>query len=160
MSLDERLGTRDLTYSRWHRPDSIARFIPMNLAAQASQIDLDAAIFIEYDDGRKLPLALVEFARFTGAFRKASTITKTLAKQAGIPAYVVLYSIADAPNPVDPAYRDISMFHVRKVNPEPEGKWIPLTPQMWAQQLLAIRGYCAKIAGLDMPEAGGTDGRP
>lgn len=42
-------------------------------------VDLDCSIFIEYDDGTKEPLALIETARDVGQPYKPATVTLALA---------------------------------------------------------------------------------
>jgi len=78
MSREERYGTRDLAYSKWHRRQ--ARLLPY--------IDLDA---IEYCQMCKQPIALIELALDVGQKYKATTITAKLANMAGLPAYLVFY---------------------------------------------------------------------
>ncbi len=152
MAQKELTGKRDLTYPLFHRTDSLARFVPYEDALRASCIDMDAMMFVEYKDGRH-PIALMEFAHDKpGAPDKASTITRALAEMAGIPAFVVLYTRAAEPNPTAPEYPDISMLRVKKVFPEPASKWMAFTPAMWAKKLLALRGYCADVAGMPLPE--------
>ena len=63
MSLKERYGKRDLTYSSWHRPESISRFLEKRYAYNLDFIDLDA---IEYCHFCKEPLALIELAQDVG----------------------------------------------------------------------------------------------
>lgn len=54
-------------------------------------IDLDGALYAEYDDRDREPLALIETARDVGQKTKACTVTARLAQRSGLPAYVVLY---------------------------------------------------------------------
>ena len=107
-------------------------------------VDLDCSLFIEYDDGSKEPLALVETAREVGQAFKPATVTLALAKKARLPCYVVLYTPAVAPNPADPAWRDIERFRVRRLWPQPEREWRELTPGEWATGLLRIREWSAR----------------
>ena len=48
-------------------------------------IDLDASLYIEYDDGTKEPLALIETAQDIGQTYKNTTVTKKLAERAKLP---------------------------------------------------------------------------
>jgi hypothetical protein len=107
-------------------------------------IDLDAALYVEYDDSSKEPLALIETARDVGQGYKAATVTRNLAKLAGLPSYCVLYLCGDRPNPADPAWRDVELFRVKRLWPRPEREWRTLTPNEWAHALLAIRSYSTK----------------
>lgn len=63
---EEQYGTRDLTYSAWHRRLSTRRFVGIERAQALAMIDLDAALYIEYDQGSKHPVALIETARDVG----------------------------------------------------------------------------------------------
>ena len=57
------MGFRDLTYSSWHRRGSIKRFLNEEQAALLYMIDLDASPWVEWDDGVKEPMALIETLR-------------------------------------------------------------------------------------------------
>ena len=99
MSRLERYGTRDLTFSNWHR----------SLSDDATCIDID---FCEYCSKCRKPLALIELARDVGQAYKPTTVLANLAKQAGIPAYLILYSL-------DPeAEHGIGACRVRTVAPK------------------------------------------
>lgn len=80
MSLYERYGTRDLTFSGWHRPPNLPEF--------CSMIDIDALEYCYYCG--KL-LALFETARDVGQKHKPTTVLCRLAVQANIPAFLILY---------------------------------------------------------------------
>lgn len=140
---EQRYGGLDRTYSAWHRRNSTRRFVGLDRAQLLTMIDLDAALFIEYDDGTKEPLALIETARDVGQAYKTATITKNLAKRAGIPCYVVLYQCANQPNPADTRWPDIKAFRVRRLWPKPETAWRVITPQNWAMALIHIRAWQA-----------------
>jgi hypothetical protein len=83
----ERSGWRDQLYSRWHRPEQIARFVGIDVADSLGLIDGD---WIEYCRTCSQPLALFELT-CDWSKRKAGTVTKRLAEMAQIPAYVVYY---------------------------------------------------------------------
>lgn len=117
MSLHERSGSRDvdLLYSRWHRPDQIARYLPdMHpvLRDSLNQINLDVVMrcdrWAEYGCCWN-PIALIEttFSRL----QKVATVTERLARQAGLPSYVVHIIPTDDGD-------DIARFIVRKMTPE------------------------------------------
>lgn len=141
---EERYGTRDRAYSAWHRRLSTRRFVGIEHAQRLAMIDLDAALYVEYDDQRKEPLALIETARDVGQEYKPTTVSANLARRASLPCYCVLYSLSDQPNPADPQWRDISGFRVRRAWPNPETEWRELTPQEWADALLRVRQWKAK----------------
>lgn len=82
MSLHERYGTRDLTFSGWHRPPNLPEF--------CSVIDID---FLEYCNLCGALLALIETARDVGQAYKSTTVLRRLAQQSKIPAWLILYKI-------------------------------------------------------------------
>jgi len=43
-------GTRDLSYSKWHRAASTKRFVGEDNARQLAMIDADVCIYVEYAD--------------------------------------------------------------------------------------------------------------
>lgn len=139
MAQEEKYGTRDRTYSAWHRRMSTRRFVGIESAQTLAMIDLDASLYVEYDDGTKEPLALVETAVDVGQPYKPATVTKKLARRANLEAWVVLYTVSDDPNPADPTWPDIRGFRVRRVYPEPETTWARATPAAWCKRLVQIR---------------------
>lgn len=140
---EERFGTRDRTYSAWHRRLSTRRFVGIEKAQLLSMIDLDGAVFCEFDGATSEPLALIETALDKGQRRKVATVTRRLAQRAGIPAYCVLYRPSDAANPADRSQSDIEQFRVKRLWPCPEADWRTLQPQEWANALLKIRQWMA-----------------
>lgn len=152
---EERYGTRDRTYSAWHRRLSTRRFVGIDRAQLLAMIDLDASLYVEYDDRTKEPVALIETARDVGQDHKPVTVTRRLAVRAGLPCYVLLYQCAPAMNPADRQWRDIARFRVKRVWPKPETTWRTLEPVEWAQALLQIRTWASHR--LDVAAA--NDGR-
>src|SRR5882724_3890964 len=134
MAQEEKYGVRDLTYSTWHRRFSLERYVAK--AYEIAMIDIDS---IEYDWYRNEPLALIETAMDVGQDWKSVTITRKLAIKAGLPVYILLYTLSDEPNPAKPIYQDISLFRYKKIWPEPESKWITVLPQGWADILVEMR---------------------
>ncbi len=146
MSHEERFGTRDRTYSAWHRRGSVRRFVGIDRAQLLSMIDVDASLYVEFDHEDKEPLALIEVARDVGQSHKAATVVRRLAKRANLPAYVVLYKPAPEANPADTQHRDIEGFRVRRLWPRPESTWRALTPAEWATGLVQIRAWaCCRL---------------
>lgn len=142
MTQEERFGTRDQSYSAWHRRRSIRRFVGIHCAQTLAMIDLDACPYIEYDDDSKEPLALIEVAIDTGQGWKNHTVTKNLARmctERTLPAYVVLYKKSAQDNPADHEQKDIESFRVMRIWPDPECKWRELTPSQWARELFEMR---------------------
>jgi hypothetical protein len=146
---EERYGTRDQAYSAWHRRSSTRRFVGIERATRLSMIDLDGALYVEFDDHDREPLALIETALDVGQAFKSCSVTARLAQRAGLPAYVVLYQTSDTPNPADARQLDIQRFRVRRIWPRPEPAWRTLTPRSWAEALLQIRQWsCARLDGV------------
>jgi hypothetical protein len=137
----ERYATRDRSYGIWHRLQSIARFLSPKQAAALTMVDLDSVLFVEYEHFGKIPLCLVEVARDIDQQQKSTGCIRNLARLAGIPAYCVLYSYADHPNPSNPNWPDLEQFRIQRVWPKPEDSWRTLTPKEWASALLKIRGW-------------------
>src|SRR5258706_16477069 len=96
---EERFGSRDRTYSAWHRRLSTRRFVGIERAQLLSMIDLDGALYVEFDGRTSEPLALIETAIDLGQSRKVASVTRRLAQRASVPAYVVLYRLSRASNP-------------------------------------------------------------
>lgn len=141
---EEVYGTRDRTYSAWHRRKSTGRFIGIEKAQLLAMIDLDASIYVEYDNGTKDPLALIETAQDVGQTYKTATVTKKLAQRASLPCFVVLYTKSESENPADNNWNDIESFRVKRLWPKPEYQWRTLTPQEWSETLLKMRKWQAK----------------
>lgn len=146
MSQEERYNTRDRSYSAWHRRQSTRRFVGIEKAQTLAMIDLDAYVYVEYDDATKEPLALVETAMDVGQSWKTATVTKNLARKACIPAFVLLYKVSGQPNPADATFFDIESFRVKMIWPTCQTLWTTLTPQQWADALVKIRlQQCAAL---------------
>jgi hypothetical protein len=140
---EERYGTRSLVYSAWHRRYSTQRYVGIEAAQRLAMVDIDCCLWIEYDDRSREPLALIETARDVGQPTKPATITRNLARRAGIAAYCALYAHSDYANPAATDLPDIATFRVKRLWPQPEYAWKVHTPQEWADRLLAMREYGA-----------------
>ena len=81
MAQEEKYGTRDRTYSAWHRRLSTQRFVGIEKAQLLAMIDLDASLYVEYDDGTKEPLALIETAQDIGQAFKPATVTLQIGQE-------------------------------------------------------------------------------
>lgn len=84
---EEVFASRDRAYSAWHRRNSTRWFVGIDRAQLLAMVDLDCSLFIEYDDGTKEPLALIETARDVGQPYKPATVTLALARKAKLPCY-------------------------------------------------------------------------
>lgn len=152
MTQEERYGTRDRSYSAWHRRNSTRRFINFEQAQLLSMIDLDASLYVEYDDETREPLALIETALDVGQSYKTAAVTLKLAQRANLPCFCVLYKLSDEPNPADKNWKDISRFRVKRLFPLKKGekpKWETLTPKQWAERLIVIRRWQAERTVFD-----------
>lgn len=143
MPQEEYRGTRDRSYSAWHRRRSSRRFVGIERAQTLAMIDLDASLYVEYDDFSREPLALIETAIDIGQDYKNAQVTTRLAERAHIPAYVVLYRLASTPNPADPEWPDIDRFRVKRLYPKRQSDWTIYTPQEWAHRLVHLREWSA-----------------
>lgn len=149
MAQEERFGTRDLTYSAWHRRMSLRRFIGIESAQTCAMIDLDARMWVECEDKTYRPLMLIEEARDVGQSFKNGTMIKNEARRGApcgedIPAFIVLYTPANEPNPADKKCADIRVFRIRRVWPDPETDWETISPDEWAKRILKLREWSAK----------------
>jgi len=138
MSQEERFNSRDRSYSAWHRRLSTQRFVGIECAQTLAMIDLDASLYVEYDDKTKEPLALIETARDTGQNYKTATVTAKLAARANLPAFVLLYSLSNHPNPADIQWQDIEKFRAQMLFPRQE-PWKIFTPDEWCRYLVQLR---------------------
>lgn len=150
MSQEERYGTRDMTYSRWHRRRSTARFVGLENAQLLSMIDIDSSLWVEYEDNVKHPVAFVETAIDVGQNNKVATVTSHVAQLAGRPGFVLLYEIGDKPLASSPDVNDIASFRVKTLwDTTPGGAyqkyadWVRITPQQWADDLVDVRRQVA-----------------
>ena len=144
MAQEEIFNTRDRTYSAWHRRLSTGRYIGIERAQLLAMIDLDASIYVEYDDGTKEPLALIETAKDKGQPYKTATVTTKLAQRANLPCFVLLYKPDDKPNPYDSQWPDILSFRAKRLWPKPEKEWRYFEPKGWAENLLRLREWQAE----------------
>lgn len=125
MSEAERTGTRDLTYSQWHRTSSLSRFVDKVDAWECGVIDID---WCEYCRYCKQPLALIE-TQASKATPKSATVTRNLAALAGISAYSVSFVVLDD---------EIQRFRLRQIWPT-ESSVYDLTPERYASFLCGLR---------------------
>jgi len=146
MSQEEVYNTRDRSYSAWHRRKSSGRFIGIEKAQLLAMIDLDASLYIEYDDGTKEPIALIETAQDVGQKYKPVTVTRNLAKRADLPCFVLLYTLSQKRNPADTRWMDIEKFRSKLMWPIQENTWTINTPKEWAEILIRMREWqCKKL---------------
>lgn len=151
MSDAEQFGgtrTADALYSKWHRVESLERFLTHQQAWKLAMIDLDhEAIYrgtvdgpwVEYCRHTSEPLWLTETALDVGQAHKTTLITERLARRAGIHAICVLIT-------PDADVADVDQFRVRRIYTpgdaniyDPEAGWTPLTPAKFARALCALR---------------------
>lgn len=143
---EERYGSRDRTYSAWHRRLSTQRFVGIERAQTLHMIDLDASLWVEFDNDTKEPLALIETAKDVGQTFKNATVTRNLAKRCNppLPAYVLLYKVSETRrNPDQPQCMDIDSFRAKRLWPQPQVEWQEYTPDEWAKNLVKLREWSA-----------------
>lgn len=144
MTQEEIYNERRRDYSAWHRRQSTRRFVGIESAQLLAMIDLDASLYVEYDNGTKEPVALIETAQDVGQSFKTATVTTKLAQSAKLPCFCVLYTLSVRPNPADSTWQDIESFRVKRLWPNPQVHWDVLTPDEWAKKLLSMRAWSAK----------------
>lgn len=144
MAQEERYGARSLAYSAWHRRQSIGRYVGIEKAQTLAMIDMDHVLWVEYDDHSKEPVALIEEAQDIGQPGKIATVTRNLARRADLPAFVILWTAGEQPNPVSPKWPDIERFRVKRLWPPTPNPWRQLTPEQWAQTLVRMRIWQAE----------------
>ncbi|MCP4539861.1 MAG: hypothetical protein GY832_22205 [Chloroflexi bacterium] len=138
----ERYNSRDLTYSQWHRAPSIGRFVGEEDARKLLMHDADGIVYYEHRYGDYEPVLLLEVACDVGQSNKNYMHLTALAKRANVPAMCVLYHISATANAkADPGYHDIDKFRVKRVWPKPDKDWVTLSPQQYAEKLVAARTY-------------------
>jgi hypothetical protein len=147
----ERYGTRDLSFSAFHREASLARFVGLERAKLISTIDIDFApalaptLWIEYREHDRQVLCLVETSIDTGRQdHKPATVITALAKRARVPAYLILYQRSPKQNPADPRFQDLEAMHIKRLHPRPDREWRQFTPQQYAEKLIALREWVSK----------------
>jgi hypothetical protein len=139
---NEMTNRRPQAYSYWHRLDSIKRFFgnDRERARRLGLVDIDAIFWVEYNDGTRQPAALIETAQDVLANRnKSGNVLCNLANRAGLPAFIVLYTLANCENAAFPCVRDIASFRVRQLNPNPESAYEEMTPAEYALFLESLR---------------------
>jgi hypothetical protein len=140
----ERFHHRDLTYSVWHRTESIGRYIGNDRGRQLLMVDIDAIFYVEFQGRTNRPVALVEEARDIGQSHKWSEVIANLAKMAKIPALTVLWRpSATQRNPATgDQYPDIERFRVRPMNMKKNAMGFAVySPVDYANLLLELRDY-------------------
>ncbi len=148
MAQEELFGTRDRSYSAWHRRKSTQRFVGIESAQTLAMIDLDASLYVEYDDASKEPLALIETAVDTGQAFKTATVTKKLAAlctERVLPAYVLLYKLSSERLASDEDWFDIESFRYKMIHPQAASDWTTCTPEEWANNLVRLRKWSAAL---------------
>lgn len=126
MSDSERTGERDLTYSQWHRKDSIRRYLGHYEAWVCGLIDVDGC---EYCRHCGEPLALIE-TQVSDRDPKAAPVMARLASMARIPAYSVSIVFGDQ--------EEIAFFRVQRLAPTRDAVKVML-PHEYARWLYEMR---------------------
>ena len=146
MSDRERWGTRDLTYSNWHRVASIERFVGAAQARALTMIDLDG---LEYCCRCREVVGLVEVARDVGQAFKPSIVTGQLAHRLGVPGLLAFYMPSQERRMG--GHPDIERFRARVISrpdfcdrsaPAGASREFALTPAQFARWLLRMHERC------------------
>lgn len=133
MSRWERYGTRDNTFSNWHR---------YAFNSQEPMIDIDCDM---YCPKCRKSLVLVETAIDVGQPNKVALVTATLGIDAGTHVFTVLYTPSGdgcrcEPNNQSPGCNHgISKLRVRRDNPNPMGHFVESTPDVFVRRIREIR---------------------
>ena len=138
-------------YSEWHRTDSIKRFFnnDAETAMKLSMIDIDGVLWVEWEKVGRMPVALIESARYVvrkdgrDNKDKCSHALHNLGVLSCIRTFVLLYETQ--PNQHRRDVPDISRLLVLQVMPptwadhngNPE--WRTVSPAQWARYLLKLR---------------------
>lgn len=130
MSRFERHGTRDLTYSNWHR-----QFCP----DRTTMIDVDG---LEYCRRCRFPLALIETAQDVGQAFKPVTALEQLSLAANVPAFYTTDGVKCVPDKRGRCRsvgctHGITAFRVRRIRPNPT-EFQQWTPKAFADYLTRI----------------------
>ena len=125
MSMHERTGKRDLTYSAWHRPESLKQYLGNYQAQQLHVIDID---WCEYCPRCYMPLALIE-TQHGDRPPKRAYVTERLAQLLGIPLWSVSY-ITDT---------DGTIIAFRRQILWPKAPEERVTPALYARWLADLR---------------------
>lgn len=134
MSRQERTGWRDEAFSRWHRgiePDN-----------RLTAIDCD---WLEYCARCRAPLAIFELCADPSRTDKTYTVTRKLARQAGVPAWCVLYRAS-------PGGRGIEAVRVKKIAPRDDGGWMRVSPAALARFIRRLHATCPHCGLATTPE--------
>lgn len=129
----ERSGERPLSYSRWHRTVGMPN---ERIADVVRMVDVDG---LEWCRWCYAPLALIETASDALDRRNKSTsVLVKLARAAGIPAYVLLYTVDDDAERAGDWGRVFRQFRVRQIYPADTGGYVVYTPAQVADLLIDI----------------------
>ena len=135
---DERYGNRDLSYSSWHRVGSIQRYVGLEKAQSLTMFDVDAMPWVETAEYGKTPVAFIETAIDVGQTDK-KTYIGVVGKLSDMPAYVVLYKLAESSNPASPQWSDIESFRVKELYPNKDPSWKWMSAGEYANWLFSSR---------------------
>jgi hypothetical protein len=145
MSRDERFGTRDLTFSRWHR---------YTLGDDAAMIDLDG---LGYCDRCKAPLYVIEATRDVGQV-KVTTVAERTAMLLNATGWLVMYRAGEECHCLSTAMvaacaHGIAGMRVRRVYPH-RTPLVATTPGAFAAVIHQLRENHAAIVCAPLSELG------
>ena len=144
MPQEEIFGTRDRSYSAWHRRNSTRRFVGIEKAQTLAMIDLDASLYVEYDDKTKDPLILIETAMDRARDKTGNRYHKSWLSDAyPFVGLCALYTLSNALNPADPTCKDIVCFRAKRLHQNRKRNGERSHPQEWADHLVALRNWAS-----------------
>jgi len=159
MASTELTNERDLTYSTWHRVQSIARYT--NTIFEAKSLVMMDFDFVEYDYFTKEPVLYIELTKDIGQSYNAilskiyrdcgsyivqakkiffaNTHGPNITYEYAPPVYLVCYKQANTPNPSNKRWPDIESFRIMELWPNKSKELIKFTPVQWVMKLVKQR---------------------
>jgi hypothetical protein len=138
----ERTGRRDLLMSRWHRKESVGRWLTKTQAAMLEKIDIDSAEACPFCHHT---IALIEEKNSTRSPESFTTRnTRLLADDAKIPAYCVTYTCVCGVAGEGHETRDecdVARVQLMQIAPV-RGEVQRMQPECYAKWLLSLREAC------------------
>ena len=144
MPQHEKFGGREgeAAYSAFHRSASLSRWMPQGDAIKLAMINIDTCFWIECHDKSYQPIALIETAQDIGQLRKPVVALRNLACRADLPAFCVLYLLADCIDEIT-GRRKLTSFRVRSIWPN-DTPFKKCDPQQYANGLRRLREFGVK----------------
>ena len=139
-------GPDQFAFNEWHRPNSLGRFIDHNNARKLYAFDLDMFEYC-YKTRKCLLIHNLKLVNPDAMGNLAPNeninldVDLALAQQMNCTLWSTQYALSEKPNPGNRDYPDCSWFFVKRIWPEPEMKYISMSPQAYAEYLNATIEY-------------------